>query len=343
MLAVLLMGCGSGAGTSGSNANEALSEYGFFAPPMASQIPAAGVHPYEVNSPLWSDNAAKLRFIALPEGSAIAFSPTDPWGFPEGSTLIKTFLFPVDFNDPEGPRRLVETRLLVFEEGEWTGHVYVWNDEQTEATRHVPGKFTTVAYKDAEGVDRSELYVIPNTNQCKGCHGNDDRTLPIGSRTRQLNRDVIHDGESVNQLQRLSDAGLFAELPAMDESWEKLADPAGDADLDSRARSWMEANCAHCHQPGGDGGTSGLVLLASETHPTKIGICKGPVAAGPGSGGRFQDIVPGKPEESILVYRIASTDPEIKMPEIPNLLVDEFGLQLVSDWIAAMDPPGCPQ
>jgi hypothetical protein len=66
-----------------------------------------------------------------------------------------------------------------------------------------------------------------------------------------------------------------------------------------------------------------------------------PVAAGPGAGGRRYDIVPGKPEESIMTFRIASTDTAIKMPEMPVTLVDLQGVELISAWIAAMEPLDC--
>ena len=66
-------------------------------------------------------------------------------------------------------------------------------------------------------------------------------------------------------------------------------------------------------------------------------------AAGPGTGGHDYDIVPGHPEESILVFRISSTDPEIKMPELPNKIVDKRGVELVSEWITGMTPEGCPE
>jgi hypothetical protein len=37
-----------------------------------------------------------------------------------------------------------------------------------------------------------------------------------------------------------------------------------------------------------------------------------------------------------------SNDPEYKMPEMPNQLVDPLGVQLVRDWISQLTPPGCP-
>jgi hypothetical protein len=73
-----------------------------------------------------------------------------------------------------------------------------------------------------------------------------------------------------------------------------------------------------------------------------MGICKSPVAAGDGSGGRRADIVPGSPDESILIYRVESTDPEIKMPELPNLTPDDQGAELLRAWIESLSPQGCP-
>src|ERR1700728_112657 len=106
--------------------------------------------------------------------------------------------------------------------------------------------------------------------------------------------------------------------------------------LDARARAWLEINCAHCHNPGGPARNSGLDLLASQHNPTAFGIYKVPVAAGPGSGGRQYDIVPGRPDQSIVAYRIASTHPRVMMPELGKRMVHEEGVALVRQWIAEM-------
>ena len=107
--------------------------------------------------------------------------------------------------------------------------------------------------------------------------------------------------------------------------------------LEARARAYLDVNCAHCHTLGGAGDTSGLFLDYTETDPVKIGINKRPVAAGRGSGGRLFDIKPGDPDGSIFIYRMESTDPGIMMPELGRTLVHEEGVQLIRDWIAAMD------
>ena len=108
--------------------------------------------------------------------------------------------------------------------------------------------------------------------------------------------------------------------------------------LDQRARAWLDINCAHCHRAEGPANTSGLLLSYYETNPTALGIYKTPVAAGRGSGGFSFDIDPGKPDKSILVYRIHSLDPGVMMPEIARKLVHKEGVDLIKQWIKEMKP-----
>ncbi|HYD92224.1 MAG TPA: c-type cytochrome domain-containing protein, partial [Flavobacterium sp.] len=115
---------------------------------------------------------------------------------------------------------------------------------------------------------------------------------------------------------------------------------AGSGTLEERARAWLDANCAHCHNPGGPANTSGLFLEYTETNSTALGFCKSPVAAGNGSGGHRYAIVPGHPEKSILTYRIKSNDPGVMMPELGRKIVHEEGVALVERWIASLDG-GC--
>lgn len=77
--------------------------------------------------------------------------------------------------------------------------------------------------------------------------------------------------------------------------------------------------------------------MADVTAPLALGIGKAPVAAGKGSGGRMFSIVPGSPDESILVYRIESTDPGVMMPEMGRRLVHEEGVSLIREWIQSMN------
>jgi uncharacterized repeat protein (TIGR03806 family) len=332
---------GGGSPPSGQIPYDTLGEYGFFTGNMVDHVGRPGVVPYDVNGVLWADNATKERFVVLPEGQTLGWTEREDWQVPLGTIVIKAFFFPEDLRVAGGPRRAIETRLLILEDEGWTSHTYVWNDAQTEAVREIAGKRVPVSYLGLDGEARSQDYLVPNENQCKGCHARDDRTELLGLITPQVNRVVSRDGADVEQLDWMAAQGMFASAPNP-AALARFADPFGEGPLDARARAYLGANCAHCHRPGGGGGDSGLVLLEWETNPSKNGVCKQPAAAGAGTGGRSHDIVPGHPEQSIMPFRMASTDPEIKMPELPNLLPDEQGVALISEWIAAMTPEGCP-
>lgn len=324
---------------------DSLERLGLFTDPVA-QTPAAGVIPYDVNAVLFADESYKLRFLRIPDGESATYDADDLWDFPNGTLFVKTFYFPADEREPEGPRRLLETRIIERADDEWTGRSYVWNEEQTEAVRVKAGKRFTVNWIDGEGDARELAYRVPNDVECKTCHSLDDDFEPLGPRTRQLNRDYNYGSAAMpdvhNQIDHLVDLSLVTGdvPPALDRF--ALSDPYGDADLDSRARSYLDANCAHCHRPGGEAGSTGLDLRISNVDLYSIGVCKGPVAAGPGSGQRAHDIVPGNPDLSILVFRMESTDPSIKMPELPTITSDANGVALIRDWIAAMPQDGCP-
>lgn len=319
---------------------ETLSAYGFFVGELAAQEPAPGVFAYAPASPLWADHADKGRFVYVPEGERIRIDEGEDWEFPEGTIVIKTFYFDLDRSDTQsGEARVVETRLMVREGGVWVNHTYVWNDEQTDAERIIAGTRRYFTVTDADGSEVEQEYLVPSTNDCNSCHERDDEMRMLGLVTFQMD----YEREGQNQLDALAEAGLL-ELPADwdDRSYAPIPDPTdAEVPLDRRARAYLHANCAHCHRPGGGGGRSGLSLYYYEDNPADYGVCKSPVAAGSGAGGRFVDIYPGRPEASILPFRMETPDPEIRMPELPSRLIDDFGVSLVKEWIAAMDGPDC--
>jgi uncharacterized repeat protein (TIGR03806 family) len=189
-----------------------------------------------------------------------------------------------------------------------------------------------VQYTNVSGQVQNIQYSVPNINQCKSCHMRTDKIALIGPTARQLNKVVA----GKNQLVAWAHAGLLEGLPDINTVSQLASYDDGNAKLDARARAWLEINCAHCHREDGPAKTSGLHLLASVQSPLHIGIGKPPVAAGKGSGGFKYDIMPGKPHESILVYRIASTDPGVMMPELGRSTVHQEGLTLIKDWIAQL-------
>jgi len=305
-----------------------LSSYGLFSGELKNLSPGDGVHSYAINSPLFSDYALKKRMVKIPQGQVIAYDSAEVFDFPEGTVLIKNFYYPADMRKPEANIRLLETRLLVLENKEWKPLTYVWNEEQTEAFLEAAGKTIAVSWTHTDGVLRSIDYSVPNLNQCKGCHLKGSKVMPIGPSARQLNRD--------GQLSAWRDAGLLTHLPDLAKvpklvSYEDLQQSIAD-----RARAWLEVNCAHCHRPDGPAKNSGLHLSSDVMSPMALGIGKAPVAAGQGSGGRRYSIVPGQPDESILVYRIESTDPGVMMPEMGRKLVPREGVDLVRQWIKSL-------
>ncbi len=317
-----------------------LSQYQLFVGDGSAQRPAAGVIPYDLNSALFSDYAEKFRFVKLPSGTHAVYRSDDVFELPVGTLIAKTFAYPRNARDPAKGRRLIETRILKHEPGGWIGLPYIWNDAQTEATLDVAGDTVDVSWIHTDGKPRSNNYIIPNANQCKGCHKAGETMTPIGLKARHLNRDFAYPEGAENQLTHWSRLGLLGNAPEPSGA-PRLAvwDDPKSGSLDARARAWLEINCAHCHNPAGPARNSGLDLLASQTSPTAIGIQKPPVAAGIGSGGFAYDIVPGQPDQSILVYRIDSTHPGVMMPELGKRLVHEEGVALVRQWIAAMGEP----
>jgi uncharacterized repeat protein (TIGR03806 family) len=316
---------------------ERLSAYGLFQGNGSTQEPAERVVPYDINTPLFSDYAAKFRFIREPPGTAAQYQPDDVFEFPVGTVIAKTFAYPYDLRHPEAGRRLIETRLLIHRPEGWIGLPYVWNEEQTEATLQIAGGTSLVHWTHTDGQPRAINYLIPNVNQCLSCHENRKVMRPIGPKARNLNRDFPYVTGTKNQLAHWTQAGLLTGAPAPDQAPRTAVwnDPTTGS-LDERARAWLEANCAHCHNPDGPARTSGLDLRACQKDRAKIGLWKTPVAAGRGSGGRSYGIVPGKPEDSILYFRITSTEAGVMMPELGRRLVDVEGVALVRDWLASL-------
>lgn len=337
---VLVLGLGVSACT--DDEPEKLSELGFFEGDLVDLEPAEGVEPFTVVSPLFSDFAGKARFIVLPDGEQIGFSEDENWDWPVGTTVIKNFFFDLDRRDPdEGALKIVETRLLVLGDDGWSGSTYVWNDAQDEALKHDIGDTLTLEFIDENGDPATQLYEVPNLDHCASCHERDDEMELLGPFPHQLNYDVERDGAMVNQLEWMAEQDMFdGDLPDV-SGLPAMVDPQGAAQLDVRARAYLHANCAHCHRPGAGAGVSGLRFTFWEDSDVHLGICKIPAAAGAGSGARSFGIVPGAPDDSIVMFRMESLDPDIKMPEIPTRQLHPEGIQLIRDWIAAMPPDPC--
>ncbi|MEM7610624.1 MAG: SO2930 family diheme c-type cytochrome [Pseudomonadota bacterium] len=319
------------------------------------------VTPYDLNSPLFSDYAHKLRTVWLPDGEPARYSEDETFAFPVGTIISKTFYYPsarsatpgvvaVRLADDTSDQRiaegfdldqvrLIETRLLVRRDEGWVALPYVWNDAQDDAVLKRAGDLQSLQLVNADDDATPFAYVVPNANQCAGCHATNATTraiMPIGPKARHLNKDYIYADGVENQLSRWQSLGMLDgsfELSKVQKNavWD---DPS--ADLNARARAYLDINCAHCHNEVGPADTSGLHLEASTPMGVHLGLCKLPIAAGTGTGNRKFDIVPGKPDESIFTFRMASTNPAVMMPELGRSLMHQDGVALISEWIGAM-------
>ena len=312
-----------------------------------------GVIPYDLNTPLFSDYALKLRTMWLPEGQAASYREEREVDFPPGTILSKTFHYRhgdsgFERLDAEAmlesdgsldlvAHRVVETRLLVrYAEG-WKALPYVWNEAQTEAYLAVAGAAFTFRL-DGDAF----TYLVPDMNQCAACHAPDHTTkelVPLGPKAHQLNREFAYvDGEA-NQLDYWAETGRLDRRPASAPTGARWASREGES-REALARAYLDVNCGHCHNPRGAADTSALHLNLDVPVDRLFGICKPPVAVGRGSGNRPYDIVPGRPDQSILLYRMEHDDPAIMMPELGRSTVHVEGVALIRDWIGSL-PGDC--
>mgnify|MGYP001600355124 CR=1 FL=1 len=324
-----------------------------------------GVMPYELNTPLFSDYAHKLRTVWMPDGTKATYREGEVLDFPVGTVITKTFYY----DTPGGPLdglvlksatseglpdnqlglenvRLIETRVLARRESGWIALPYVWNDEQTDAVLQRTGEIKRLTLvKDDALEDATEFaYLVPDVNQCAGCHATNATTRaiqPIGPKARHLNGAFAYDTGTENQLAHWQTAGILAGAPAPHMAPRNAVWTDTSESIDRRARAYLDANCAHCHNTVGAADTSGLHLEPDDPYGPNLGICKTPIAAGTGTGGRHFDIVPGDPDASIFTYRMASTNPAEMMPELGRSLAHDEGVELIVEWIESLEGGGC--
>ena len=316
-----------------------LSEWGMLNIEKNNLVLARQSFAYDLNSALFSDYAHKLRTVHIPGGQMPKLgNDNDRLEFPVGTIISKTFYYPKDTSSnhelksissienadhslPLEDVRLIETRILVHREDGWTALPYVWNNEQTEAVLKRVGDVLPLMIMDG-GVSKEFAYIVPNTNQCAGCHATNNTT-----------RAIVPIGPKVRHLKSLEAFGLDSMTPnASNVNWQDTSQS-----LEDRARAYLDINCAHCHNEVGPADTSGLHLTSDTPIGPHFGLCKLPIAAGTGTGNRKFGIVPGKPDESIFVFRMNSENPAVMMPELGRTLIHQEGVELIEDWISALN------
>jgi uncharacterized repeat protein (TIGR03806 family) len=292
-----------------------LSETGCFAD-TASHTPAPGVVAYDLNMPLWSDGAEKLRFIALPELETATPAVEGAYSFPIGTLFLKTFV-------REGRR--IETRILSHETSGWRGFTWRWLEDQSDAVL-LEGPLT-------EPIG-SGTWTYPSRVQCEQCHTSEAGHV-LGFTTRQLNRVVDYEGSPALQLDALEQAGFFdaalpGELPAHPRLDDTLVS-AGD-----RARAYLDANCAMCHRP--DGTADALVDLRAQTPLAESGLCGAPLQGDLGLP-MARLVAPGSPERSVLHARVSRRGLD-RMPPLATVTPDDAASAVIAEWIRGL--AACP-
>ena len=306
---------------------EQLSSYNLFEGPLADLSPSEGLVPYDLNTPLFTDYASKQRFVYVPDGSIIPYDTLGALKFPIGSILVKNFSYTLE----NGNKRIVETRLLLHQNNGWNAEVYYWNNEQTDASRLIVGKSEDINFK-YNGKVLTTNYMVPNKNQCKNCHALGNTITPIGPKVGNLNKEYTYSENSTNQITKWIDVGILQNpTHSTIPKWPDFRN--GNANLNMKARAYLEVNCGHCHNKQGAASNSGLYLDYYNTDEFSLGVNKAPVSAGVGSGGLSFDIVKGDAENSILYYRMNSVSVEVRMPELGRSLIDEEGVSLIKEWI----------
>jgi len=297
--------------------------------------------PYDLIVAFWSDGASKLRWVAIPN-EKIKFSVTGAWIFPAGTVFVKTFELSTNAADPSAKRRL-ETRLLVRDSaGGVYGVDYKWRADESDADL-LPGSLTEVIPVKEAGEVKDQTWYYPSRKDCLTCHTAGAGGV-LGVKTRQMNHDFAYpSGATDNELRTWNHLGLFE--PAIKEADLSIFPTLAASDdvrrsLEDRARSYLDANCSHCHHPGG------TVAYFDARYTTPLAdqaLINGPVLIDQGID-RPRVISPHDIWRSIAFMRM-NTDGDIRMPPLARETIDQKGVALLGQWIAnlpgraVLDPP----
>lgn len=309
---------------------------------FATMAPAPGFIAYDVNTPLWSDGAQKQRWFAVPSGKTIGYAPTGEWTFPEGSVFVKNFELPTDDRAPAVKRRL-ETRVIVRDDlGHIYGGSYRWRANLSDADLVVDSAREEITITNADGSTRAQSWFYPGRQSCIQCHTRESGGV-LGLNTPQNHRPHLftETGVTDNQLRAWNHVGYFS--PTVDEAsladLQKLAAiDDTSASVEHRVRSYLDANCSHCHRPGG---VPAFWDARIETPLAQAGIVDGPVIADLGVT-NARVVSPGSIAQSILHLRDSTATASYKMPPLAKNLVDTAAVALLEQWIPSVTTPPTP-
>jgi len=292
---------------------------------------------YGVNLPFWSDHAVKRRWVHVPPGSQVQFTPKGAWNSPAGTVWMKHFELELTNGVPASRRRL-ETRFIVRMTNGVYGITYRWTSPTNAVLVPDEGAEETISIRDGDRV-RDQVWRYPSRTECTACH-NSAAGGSLSFNTRQFNHDQdFPGGVRTNLIGALAAAGYFSNPPDQVRTLASFADPdslaAGPADpasLEWRVRRYLDVNCSFCHQPGGAGG--GFWDGRSTTPTDSAGLINGPVSVNFGDAAS-RVLAPGAPAHSLLLDRMSRRDGR-RMPPIGSNEADAAGAALIGEWINAL-------
>jgi uncharacterized repeat protein (TIGR03806 family) len=286
--------------------------------PNDPRVPIAGVIPYGVQAPLWSDGADKQRWLALPDGATIDVLDDGKLALPIGTVLMKTFSL-------DGAP--VETRLFIRHgDGAWAGYTYEWLDDHSDALLLPGSKLKSAG---------AQSWYYPARSECLLCHS-EAAGRSVGLELGQLDGELLYPSTHrvANQLETLDHIGLFTQpLGARLAGVVPVPDPLGHAPVDARARAYLNINCAICHQPSGNGIVN--MDLRSSTALAGTQTCDVDPTEGDLGIAGAKRLAPGAPERSLLSIRPHSLSVS-RMPPLASSVVDAAGTALIDDWILGL-------
>lgn len=319
-----------------------LSQTGAFTN-LATLIARTGLLPFDVNSPLWSDGSQKQRWIAIPNDGThntaaerVTYRETGSWDFPVGTVLVKHFALPVDERNPSITKPL-ETRFFVHgANGVYYGVTYKWNDAGTDAELMTSGGSRQMTITQGDGTTRTQRWDFPSRADCRTCHTTAADNV-LGLRSHQMARDFTYalTGRTSNQLETWNALGIFGTSFGNRDpgTLPRAVDPHDShASLDHRVKSYLDANCSHCHHPDGVAAN----FDASFHVPLFVqGIIKGMINR-PYNGPDDVVVEPGNTALSVMHAR-ASVVGAGQMPPLGKNVVDEKAVALITDWIKSLN------
>lgn len=313
-----------------------LSDYHFFEGQLKLQVPALNVLPYEPASGLFTDYALKKRFIWMPEGVRATYNAANKvFDFPVGTVLIKTFYY--NTVQPNNTTKIIETRLMIRKADRWYFYEYLWNADQTDADLVVDSDFenggvVNLTFKKPNDETVTIDYRIPSEAECYACHKINEVRTPIGIKPQNINHNYPYNEGSKNQLQKMFEQGYLENYPTNIASTVDYHDTSQPLEL--RVRSYLDINCAHCHQDQGRCDYRALRFgFAETTNPANLGMC---INADEPFDPIIRLISPGNSSKSVLHFRISTTEESMRMPLLGRTINHDEGIALIEEWIDSM-------